>query len=498
LSSLSYLKKLNNKLNNGYLNNKNKLVNCNKLKNTFIILIILVIIFSVFIGITSCKKSKASETSISKPESAEETTTTKAINKDFYKSSSTEFQNYSFISPKGWALVEEKNGKRVLLKNSSSLIDESIVISVENLSDVKDIKNKSEIKEKYFSGLEKIAGKKDIPSKEVNISGMKSNIYGYEYSLLLNEEKEAIDLISFFKNDEYLYVIKYMSTSSNIDSENKILNFKKFLETFSLNSQDQSAKKSEKQDSVNILILGDDSALDRPGGRVNGRTDIIIIFHLNLNTGEGTIVTIPRDTWVNIPGHGEGKINGAHAIGGNELTVKTIEELSGLKINNYIITDFDGFKPLIDFLGGVTVEVKENLSDPFSGCYLNAGVHHLNGEQALALCRNRHRNGEPGLQGGAYAREREAAKVILALYEQQTTFEKFIKMPAFVNYLLNYVWSDFTFRDVIKFLPSFGKINTQKIEITTIPSWPEMVGNASAVVYDNEATKELFEEIANQ
>ena len=71
-------------------------------------------------------------------------------------------------------------------------------------------------------------------------------------------------------------------------------------------------------------------------------------------------------------------------------------------------------------------------------------------------------------------------------------------MPAFVNYLLNYVWSDFTFRDVIKFLPSFGKINTQKIEITTIPSWPEMVGNASAVVYDNEATKELFEEIANQ
>ncbi|MCX6383073.1 MAG: LCP family protein, partial [Actinobacteria bacterium] len=254
----------------------------------------------------------------------------------------------------------------------------------------------------------------------------------------------------------------------------------------------------EKPNSVNILILGDDSAFDRPGGRVNGRTDIIIIFHLNLETGEGTIITIPRDTWVSIPGHEDGKINGAHAIGGNELTVKTIEELSGLKIDNYIITDFDGFKPLIDLLGGVTVEVKENLSDSFSGCYLDKGIHHLNGEQALALCRDRHRNGEPGQQGGAFAREREAAKVILALYNQQTTFEKFLKMPVFINYLLNYVWTDFTFSDVVKFMPSFGKINTQNIKITTIPSWPEMVGKASAVVYDKEATKELFEEIKNQ
>ena len=473
------------------------MINWNKLKHTFIILIILIIIFLVFTGITSCKKSKTSVTR--KPESAGETATTKVINRDFYKSSSTEFTNYSFVSPKGWTLVEEKNSKGVLLKNSSPLISESIVISVENLNDIKDLQNERKIKEKYFSGLEEIDGKKDIPPKGVTISsGIKSNIYGYEYSLLLNEKEEAIDLISFFKNDGYLYVIKYMATGPNIDSETATLDFKKFLETFSLNSQDQSAKESEKQDSVNILILGDDSALDRPGGRVSGRTDIIIIFHFNLNTGEGTIVTIPRDTWVNIPGHGEGKINGAHAIGGNELTVKTVEELSGLEIDNYIITDFDGFKPLIDFLGGVTVEIEENLSDSFSGCYLNAGVHRLNGEQALALCRNRHRNGEPGLQGGAYVREREAAKVILALYDQQATFEKFIKVPAFINYLLNYVWTDFTFEDVIKFLPSFGKINTQEIEITTIPSWPEMVGDASVVVYDKEATKELFEEIASQ
>lgn len=471
------------------------------LKYFLIIPLLIIVVAAVIIGINIRNRNLRSDfTSTSRTQTAtKESTTTatsKKVNEDFYSSSSSEFANYSFVSPKGWILIEEKNGTRALLKNSSSSINESIIVSVEKLDEIKDIKSENEIPEKYFSDLEKIDDKKDLPSEEITISEIKSNIYGYEYTLLLKDKQKAVDLISYFKNDACLYVIKYMGV--NIDSGTAISNFKEFLKSFSLNPAEQGAKKSEKPNSVNILILGDDSAFDRPGGRVNGRTDIIIIFHLNLETGEGTIITIPRDTWVSIPGHEDGKINGAHAIGGNELTVKTIEELSGLKIDNYIITDFDGFKPLIDLLGGVTVEVKENLSDSFSGCYLDKGIHHLNGEQALALCRDRHRNGEPGQQGGAFAREREAAKVILALYNQQTTFEKFLKMPVFINYLLNYVWTDFTFSDVVKFLPSFGKINTQNIKITTIPSWPEMVGKASAVVYDKEATKELFEEIKNQ
>ncbi|MCE5330061.1 LCP family protein [bacterium] len=469
------------------------------LKYLLIMLAVTVIAVAVIIGISIRNNRKSYSASTKSTTIAKESTTTvttKKINENFYSSSSMEFTNFSFISPENWTLTEEKNGERVLLINNNSSTNESIIVSVEKLEGNEDIKNEDEISKKYFSGLEKIKDKKDLSEEEIIISEIKSKIYGYEYNLLLKDEQKAVDLISYFKNDACIYIIKYMG--ANIDSKTAVSNFKEFLESFSLNPVEQSAKKSEKPDSVNILILGDDSAFDRPGGRVNGRTDIIIIFHLNLETGEGTIVTIPRDTWVSIPGHEEGKINGAHAIGGNELTVKTIEELSGLKIDNYMITDFDGFKPLIDFLGGVTVEVKENLSDSFSGCYLDKGIHHLNGEQALALCRNRHRNGEPGQQGGAFAREREAAKVIIALYDQQTTFEKFLKMPVFINYMLNYVWTDFTFSDIVKFLPSFGKLNMQNIKITTIPSWPEMVGNASAVVYDKELTKELFEEIKNQ
>lgn len=469
------------------------------LKYFLIILLVVIITVAVILGINFKKRNAVSgstSTSIVQTTIAESTTTTKKVNDEFYSSSSTEIANYSFISPDGWSLTEYGKGIRSLIKKISSSESQSIIVSVEKLDELNEIKDEKEISQKYFSELQDIKSKNELPSEDITISEIQSKIYGYEYPLLLEENQKAVDLISYVKNDGCIYIIKYIGI--NIDTSTALENFKSFLKNFSLKATEQSVKKPEKQDSVNILILGDDSAFDRPGGRVNGRTDIIIIFHLNLESGEGTIVTIPRDTWVSIPGHEDGKINGAHAFGGNELTVKTIEAFSGLKIDNYIITDFDGFKPLIDFLGGVTVEVKENLSDSFSGCNLSIGVHHLNGEQALALSRNRHRNGEPGQQGGAFAREREAAKIILALYNQQTKFERFIKMPVFINYIINYVWTDFTFEDVLRFLPSFGKINTHNIKITTIPSWPEMVGNASAVVYDKEATKELFEEIKNQ
>jgi LCP family protein required for cell wall assembly len=467
------------------------------LKYFLIILLIAIITVAVILGI-NFKKRNTESTSVAQTTINESTTTanTKKVNDEFYSSSSAEIANYSFISPKGWSLAEYKNGIRTLVKKISLSGSESIIVSVEKSDELNEIKDESEIVQKYFSELQDIKTKEELPPEDITISEIQSKIYGYEYLLLLEDNQKAVDLISYVKNDGCLYIIKYMGV--NIDTATALSEFKSFLGNFSLKSTEQSVKTPEKQDSVNILILGDDSSFDRPGGRVNGRTDIIIIFHLNLESGEGTIVTIPRDTWVSIPGHEDGKINGAHAFGGNELTVKAIEAFSGLKIDNYIITDFDGFKPLIDLLGGVTVEVKENLSDPFSGCNLSIGIHHLNGEQALALSRNRHRNGEPGQQGGAFAREREVAKIILAVYNQQTTLERFIKMPVFINYLINYVWTDFTFKDVIKFLPSFGKINTQNIKITTIPSWPEMVGNASAVVYDKEATKELFEEIKNQ
>ena len=122
----------------------------------------------------------------------------------------------------------------------------------------------------------------------------------------------------------------------------------------------------------------------------------------------------------------------------------------------------------------------------------------MNGEQTLALCGDRHRAGDGTTQGGAFAREREAAKVIVDLLEQQSTLDKILRLPLFANFLLNYTWTDLGFKDVLKLIPVLGVIKASDIEITSIPSWPKMIGNASAVVYDKDATAELFAKVKNQ
>ena len=465
------------------------------------------------LSISSCSKNgdsgksteqqapaSVAQTSAEKTDSETTAPATTEEKKNYYVSSSEEFPNYSFICPEGWQLLDSGDGSRILIKNPDSTGNktESIYIIVEPLEKMGELKTDEQIYTSYTDDAAKEGKAVILEDEKMSIDGNDVNLAGYEYKSSLNDDENIknIDYFTFIKKDNFIYAVKYMG--QNIENRQAKKTITDFISTFTFNDKVEKLKEKDKNSSMNILILGDDSAFDRPGGRVNGRTDIIIIFHINLDSGKGTVVTVPRDTWVNIPGHKEGKINGAHAIGGNELTVQTIEEFSGLTIDGYIITDFDGFKPLIDFLGGVTVEVGENLSDGFSGCYLTKGIHHLNGEQALALCRNRHRSGDGTTQSGAFAREKEAAKVVTALLEQKSTFERLIALPLLINFFLKYTWTDLQFKDILRLLPILGKVKTGDIEIAGVPSWPQNVGKASAVVYDKEATQELFDQIKNQ
>jgi len=488
-----------------------------KLNKSIAFFLIIVLISSLtLISVSSCSENGDSGNSTvqQSPDSVAQTSVettapgTTAVatteeKKNYYVSSSEEFLNYSFICPDGWQLFDSGDGSRILINNPDGTGNktESIYVIVEPLEKLGELKADEQIYNsysQYWKDMPKEEKSVTLEDEDISVNGNNFTLIGYEYKSLLNNDENIknIDYFTFVKKDKYIYAVKYMGQNTEaLEAKKTIINF---ISTFTFDDKVEKQKEKDKNSSMNILILGDDSAFDRPGGRVSGRTDIIIIFHINLDSGKGTVVTIPRDTWVSIPGHDDGKINGAHAIGGNELTIQTIEELSGLKIDSYIITDFDGFKPLIDFLGGVTIEVGEDLADGFSGCFLTKGVHHLNGEQALALCRNRHRNGDGTTQSGAFAREREAAKVVTALLEQKSTFERLIALPALVNFLLKYTWTDMQFKDILRLLPVLGKVKAGDIEITGIPSWPQAVGKASAVVYDKEATQELFDQIKNQ
>jgi len=138
---------------------------------------------------------------------------------------------------------------------------------------------------------------------------------------------------------------------------------------------------------VFILAAGSDA---RPGeDLLKTRADSIHLLCINPLTGEGTILGFPRDSWVEIPGHGRGKINNAMALGGPDLLAATVHQLTGLPVDYYVITGFRGLMAMVDELGGVDVLVDRRMNDRNSGAKFQRGWHHMNGGQALAFSRNR-------------------------------------------------------------------------------------------------------------
>lgn len=166
---------------------------------------------------------------------------------------------------------------------------------------------------------------------------------------------------------------------------------------------------------MNILVLGSDSRSGAngklAGGATDGtaRSDTAMVVHVNQAHNRATVVSIPRDTLVSRPsctGTGPGAngtvlpeadgvmFNSAYQVGGPACAVKTVESMTGLRMDHFVELDFSGFARLIDALGGVTVTTTVPINDQLSGLHLPAGTHHLGGVDALAFVRTRHGVGD--------------------------------------------------------------------------------------------------------
>ncbi len=152
---------------------------------------------------------------------------------------------------------------------------------------------------------------------------------------------------------------------------------------------------------TNWLLVGSDSREDltpeqqaalATGGDVGaGRTDTILVVHIPglLSNAPTTMVSIPRDSYVNIPGYGMDKINAAFAIGGPSLLAQTVEQNTGLRLDHYAEIGFSGFGDVVDALGGVPVCPADPINDPLAGIDLPAGCQTLDGPSALGYVRTR-------------------------------------------------------------------------------------------------------------
>ncbi|MEV7648960.1 LCP family protein [Arthrobacter sp. NPDC089319] len=148
---------------------------------------------------------------------------------------------------------------------------------------------------------------------------------------------------------------------------------------------------------VNILLMGSDTrggdgtedALEGAPG--DARTDALMLLHVPSDRSGVYVMSIMRDTWTEIPGHGEHKINAAYALGGVPLTVQTVEGLFDTRIDHVAIIDFEGFRALTDALGGVEIKVNPAFtSSHLGGRHFAAGPTLMNGEEALAFVRERY------------------------------------------------------------------------------------------------------------
>ncbi|MBD8506000.1 LCP family protein [Hoyosella sp. G463] len=143
-----------------------------------------------------------------------------------------------------------------------------------------------------------------------------------------------------------------------------------------------------------FLIMGTDARAAGPttgdsatASEGSARTDTIMLARVDGSSDRTHLVSIPRDSWVDVPGHGMNKINAAYAFGGPSLLIQTVEQLTGIRLDHFAIVDFFGFEAVTDALGGVTVTVPFDTT--YHGREFRAGPQRMDGEEALAYVRQR-------------------------------------------------------------------------------------------------------------
>lgn len=138
---------------------------------------------------------------------------------------------------------------------------------------------------------------------------------------------------------------------------------------------------------VFVAVIGSDA---RTGNPDNVNADAIHIAGVNTETMKGGVLNFPRDSWVSIPGYGTGRINEALHAGGPELVAQTLESITGITIDYWVIVGFEDFVNIVDALGGVKMHIPTDVYDPVgSGAKIEAGTQNLGAEEALSYVRTR-------------------------------------------------------------------------------------------------------------
>ncbi len=231
-----------------------------------------------------------------------------------------------------------------------------------------------------------------------------------------------------------------------------------------------------------ILMVGCDKRPDDIG-----RTDTIMLAFIQPQTGEAKVLSIPRDTYVTIPGGGKTKINHAYSFGGMPLTTATIESVFGIKVDNYVEVDFNGFAALVDALGGVTLDIPQKMVNPLEGINLAAGDNQrLDGARALQFVRFR----EP-LQAdiGRINRQQQFIKAVI---NEVTTPGVILKIPKLVDVAMNNIKTDLNTKELLSLANLVLRADISSLELMVTPGDGKYINKVSYWVMDEDQKENLI------
>jgi len=264
--------------------------------------------------------------------------------------------------------------------------------------------------------------------------------------------------------------------------------------TVDFSATDDEAEKFAKLPGINVLMMGVDERSDE----TSRRTDTMILANINNEENRIALLSIPRDTKVNLSGYGVNKINAANIYGGPELAMEKVSELTGVPVDYYVTTNFNGFKGIVDALGGVTVDVEKDMDyseRAYGGAYnihLKKGVQELNGTQALMYARFRHD------ELGDITRTQRQLKLLTAIGDEAMKPSSITKLHKLVPQIYKNVDTNLGLSELIALAKAAKNLDNVQIVTQTMPGWFLDENGASYWYVELEKAREvataLFEE----
>jgi LCP family protein required for cell wall assembly len=214
---------------------------------------------------------------------------------------------------------------------------------------------------------------------------------------------------------------------------------------------------------LNLLFVGSDARPQEITAGLDARADTLLFVSLNPAMSKAFVLSIPRDSLVNIPGYGQDKINAALAYGGITLLTETVSQLLHQSIQYYVALHFESFARMVDILGGVELNVDTRMYYPREGIDLYPGLQHLNGEQSLAFVRFRF------YPLGDIERVQHQQEFLRVFIDQHLNLQIVFKLPAIFSEMPSLLQTNLPFETALQLTKALSDLRSNQIRMETVP-----------------------------